>query len=281
MTGEQIRGRGFVLAAVGSALVAWVVVFAALAEVGNPQVLVGTAVSAGLVCLCPVVAGLVATRITGAESAARVRHVFVVLEGVGLAVFFPFYWFTFGIEPAGRLGHFLLGVVLALMVPVAAALLLTTWTTRTVHGIAVPEIAPASGPVVSDSGAPAQGIRVLGAVLVVVGVALAIGVTAVACTVPSYWLFLEISGLLMTLTPVLLGTVLMRVKDVHSARRRNVGSYFVALMAGGFAVAKVGSIGAAPGMLFGALTFGAVVLVVVALLVVREYTADWKPAVSR
>jgi hypothetical protein len=34
-------------------------------------------------------------------------------------------------------------------------------------------------------------------------------------------------------------------------------------------------------MLFGALTFGAVVLVVVALLVVREYTADWKPIVSR
>lgn len=281
MTGEQIRGRGFTLAAVGSALVAWVVVFAALAEVGNPQVLVGTAVSAGLVCLCPVVAGLVATRITGAESAARVRHVFVVLEGVGLAVFFPFYWFTFAIEPAGRLGHFLLGVVLALMVPVVAALVLTTWTTRTVHGIAVPKIVPSSGPVVPDSGAPAQGMRVLGTVLVVVGVALSIGVTAVACTVPSYWLVLEIPGLLMTLTPVLLGTVLMRVKDVHSARRRNVGSYFVALIAGGFAVAKVGSIGAAPGMLFGALTFGAVVLVVVALLVVREYTADWKPVVSR
>jgi hypothetical protein len=279
MTGEQIRGRGFTLAAVGSALVAWVVVFAALAEVGNPQVLVGTAVSAGVVCLCPVVAGLVATRISGAESAARVRHVFVVLEGVGLAVFFPFYWFTFGIEPAGRLGHFLLGVVLALMVPVVAALLLTTWTTRTVHGIVV----AASGPLVQDSGAgvPALRIRVLGTVLIVVGVALSIGVTAVACTVPSYWLFLEIPGLLMTLTPVLLGTVLMRVKDVHSARRRNVGSYFVALIAGGFAVAKVGSIGAAPGMLFGALTFGAVVLVVVALLVVREYTADWKPAVSR
>jgi hypothetical protein len=279
MTGEQIRGRGFVLAAVGAVLVAWVVVFAALAEVGNPQVLVGTAVSAGLVCLCPVVAGLVATRITGAESAARVRHVFVVLEGVGLAAFFPFYWFTFGIEPAGRLGHFLLEVVLALMVPVIVALLLTTWTTRTVHGIVLADL----GAVVpdSDSGAPAQGIRVLGAVLVVVGVALSIGVTAVACTVPSYWLFLEISGLLMTLTPVLLGTVLMRVEDVHSARRRNVGSYFVALIAGGFAVAKVGSIGAAPGMLFGALTFGAVVLVVVALLVVREYTADWKPSVSR
>jgi hypothetical protein len=287
MTGEQIRARGFVLAAVGSALVVWVVVFAALAEVGNPQVLVGTAVSAGLVCLCPVVAGLVATRITGAESAARVRHVFVVLEGVGLVVFFPFYWFTFGIEPAGRLGHFLLGVVLALVVPVVAALLLTTWTTRTVVRMAVPKIVPkivtASGPVVPDSGAgaPAQRIRVLGTVLVVVGVALSIGVTAVACTVPSYWLFLEIPGLLMTLTPVLLGTVLMRVKDVHSARRRNVGSYFVALIAGGFAVAKVGSIGAAPGMLFGALTFGAVVLVVVALLVVREYTADWKPTVSR
>ncbi|MCP2248973.1 hypothetical protein [Lentzea aerocolonigenes] len=273
---KGIRGRGFVLAAVGAALVVWVVVFAALAEVGNPQVLVGTAVSAGLVCLCPLAAGLVATRITGAESAARVRHVFVVLEGVGLVVFFPFYWFTFGIEPAGRLGHFLLGVVLALVVPVAAALLLTTWATRTVHRIAVPETVPDSG-----AGAPAQRIRVLGTVLVVAGVALSIGVTAVACTVPSYWLFLEIPGLLMTLTPVLLGTVLMRVKDVHSARRRNVGSYFVALIAGGFAVAKVGSVGAAPGMLFGALTFGAVVLVVVALLVVREYTADWKPAFSR
>jgi hypothetical protein len=268
-----IRGRGFVLAAVGVVLAAWVVVVAATADVGNPRVLVAAAVCGGLVCLGPVAGGLVAARIADVAAAGRVRHVFVVLEGAALALFFPFYWFTFGVEAVGKPGGFLLGVVLVLAVPVVAALLLTTWSSRTVHRIVVED----SGPVVPDSGdgAPAQRVRVLGTVLIVVGVVLSAGVTAVAFTAPSNWLFLEIFGLLVTFTPVLLGIALTRVKDVYSARRRNVGAYFIVPTASGFAVAEVGSTGAELGMLFGALIFGAVVLLVIALLVVREYTGEW------
>lgn len=272
-----IRRRGFALAAVGVVLAAWVVVVAALADAGNPRVLVAAAVCGGLVCLGPVAGGLVAARIADAAAAGRVRHVFVVLEGAALAIFFPFYWFTFGVEPVGKPGDFLLGVVLALAVPVVAALLLTTWSSRAVHRTVVPKIVSASGPVVPDSGggAPAQRVRVLGTVLIVVGVVLSAGVTAVTFTAPSNWLFLEIFGLLVTFTPVLLGIALSRVKDVYSARRRNVGAYFIVPTASGFAVAKVGSMGAELGMLFGALIFGAVVLLVIALLVVREYTGEW------
>ncbi|MFC3895561.1 hypothetical protein ACFOWZ_29150 [Lentzea rhizosphaerae] len=268
-----IRGRGFVLAAVGMVLAAWVVVVAATADVGNPRVLVAAAVCGGLVCLGPVAGGLVAARIADVAAAGRVRHVFVVLEGAALAIFFPFYWFTFGVEPVGKPGGFLLGVVLVLAVPVVAALLLTTWSSRTVHRIVVED----SGPIVPDSGdgAPAQRVRVLGTVLIVVGVVLSAGVTAVAFAAPSNWLFLEIFGLLVTFTPVLLGIALSRVKDVYSARRRNVGAYFIVPTASGFAVAKIGSTGAELGMLFGALIFGAVVLLVIALLVVREYTGEW------
>jgi hypothetical protein len=250
-----------------------VVVVAALADAGNPRVLVAAAVCGGLVCLCPVAAGVVAARIADVAAAARVRHVFVVLEGAAMAIFFPFYWFTFGVEPAGKPGDFLLWAVLALAVPVVAALLLTTWSSRIVHRIVVED----SGPIVPDSGggALAQRVRVLGTVLIVAGFVLSAGVTAVAFTAPSNWLFLEIFGLLVTLMPVLLGVVLTRVKDVHSARRRNVGSYFVVPAASGFAVAKMGSTGAELGMLFGALIFGAVVLLVIALLVVRESVGEW------
>ena len=73
MTGEQSRRRGLLQAAVGTALVAWVVVFAAMADAGNPTVLVGAAVSCGLMCLCSVAGGLVAARITDAASAVRLR----------------------------------------------------------------------------------------------------------------------------------------------------------------------------------------------------------------
>lgn len=124
-------------AAVGVLLVAWVVVLAATAEVGNPQVLVAAAVSAGLVCLCAVAGGVVAGRITDAASAAGLRHVFVVLEGAALTIFFPLYWFGFSLEPAGRPGSFELGVVLLLAVPVIAALAFVARSSRAVHKFVV------------------------------------------------------------------------------------------------------------------------------------------------
>jgi uncharacterized membrane protein len=65
------------------------------------------------------------------------------------------------------------------------------------------------------------------------------------------------------------------VTDVYAARRRNVGVYFAFPGAAGFAVAKAGSIGGGSGMLFGALIFGAVVLLVVATLLLREFTGAW------
>jgi hypothetical protein len=273
MTGEQLRRRGLVLAAVGIGFVAWVVVLAAMAEVGNPPVLLAVAVSGALVCLCPVAGGVAATRLVDAAAAARLRHVFVVLEGTALVIFFPFYWFTFGLEPAGRPDDFALGLVSALAAPVVAALVLAMWSSHTAHKIVV----DAYGPLVPDSGtgAPAHRIRALGTVLVTVGVVLSAGVVAVVFTAPSDRLALEVIGLLVTLTPLLLGVLLVRVTDVHSARRRNIASYLVLPAASGFAMAKFASTGGALGMLFAALVFGAVVTLVVAFVVVREYTGKW------
>jgi hypothetical protein len=273
MTGEQIRRRGLVQAAVGLVLVAWVVVVAAMAEVENSQVLVATAVSGSLVCLCAAAGGVVAARLVDAEAAARSRHVFLVLEGAALAIFFPFYWFTSGVEYAGRTGDFALGVAIALAVPVAAGLVLALRCSRAVHRIVVDEY----GPLVADSGAgaPAQRIRVLGTVLVTAGVVLSVGVVAIVVTTPSRWLVLDVFGLAVTLMPVLLGVSLGRVTDVYSARRRNVGSYLLVPFAGGFAVTKFASLAGAAGMLFGALVFGAILLLVIALLAMREYTGEW------
>jgi len=273
--GEQIRKRGLVQAAVGVALVAWVVVTAVVADVGNPQVLVGAAVTGGLVCLCAVAGGVVAARITDATSAARLRHVFVVLEGAALSLLFPFYWFGLSLEPPDGSGYFVVGFVfvIVLAIPVVTALVFVLLGSRAVHMFVV----DAFGPIVPDSGveAPAQRIRVLGAVLVTAGVALSAGVVAVAFTAPSHWLVLEVPGLLVTLAPVLLGALLARVRDVYSARRRNVAAYLILPGACGYAVAKVGSIGGASGMLVGGLIFGAVVFLVIALLVVREFTGVW------
>ena len=273
MTGEQIGRRGRAVAAVGTGLVAWVVVAAALAEVGNPRVLVAIAVSGGLVCLCAVAGGVVATRIIDAASAARVRHVFVVLEGTAMALFFPFYWFGLGVEPAQGSGVFALGFVLVITVPVGISLLLAVLSSRAVHMLVV----DAFGPIVPDSGsgAPAQRIRLLGTVLVTVGGALSAGALAVAFTASSDWLLLEVIGLGVTFTPVVLGVLLTRVTDVHSARQRNVGMYLILPGASGFAVSKFGSVGGVEGMLFGALVFGAIVLLVIALVVLREYTGQW------
>jgi hypothetical protein len=249
MTGEQIRRRGLVQAAAGLVLVAWVVVVAATAEVENRQVLVATAVSGALVCLCAAAGGVVATRLLDAAAAARSRHVFVVLEGAALAIFFPFYWFTSGVEYAGRTGDFALGVAVALAVPVAAGLVLALRCSRAV--------------------------RVLGTVLVTAGAVLSVGVVAIVVTTPSRWLVLDVFGLAVTLMPVLLGVSLGRVTDVYSARRRNVGSYLLVPFAGGFAVTKFASLAGAVGMLFGALVFGAILLLVIALFAMREYTGEW------
>ncbi|MFJ5992195.1 hypothetical protein [Lentzea sp. NPDC092896] len=273
--GEQIRKRGLVQAAVGVALLAWVVVTAAVVDVGNPQVLLGAAVTGGLVCLCAVAGGAVATRITDAPSAVRLRHVFVVLEGAALSLLFPFYWFGLGLEPADGSGYFLVGFVfvIVLAIPVVTALAFVVLGSRAVHMVVV----DAFGPIVPDSEAEAsaQRIRALGTVLVTAGVALSAGVLAVMFTAPPHWLVLEVPGLLVTLTPVLLGVFLARVRDVYSARRRNIAAYFILPGACGYAVAKVGSIGGASGILIGGLIFGAVVLLAIALLAVREFTGAW------
>ncbi|MGW6933096.1 hypothetical protein ACWGE0_23775 [Lentzea sp. NPDC054927] len=274
MTGEQIRSRGRVSAAVGVVLVACVVVFAALAEVETPHALVLTAVIAGLVCLCPVAGGVVATRITDAASAARLRHVFVVLEGVVLALFFPFYWSVFGVEPAGRSYGFAYAVVLvSVSVPVIAALALVLRASHVVHQVVVAE----SGPIVPDSGAgePAQRIRVLGTVLVTVGVVVSVAGVAVVFTAPSNLVLLPVFCLPVLFAPVLLGTRLVRVRNVYSARRRNVGWYYVVPFACAFAVTKFVTLGGAAGMLFAGLIFAATVSLVVALLVVREFAGEW------
>lgn len=276
MTGEQFRGRGLTLAAVGIGLVAWVAVFAALAEVKNPRVLVAIAVSAGLVCLCAAVGGLVAMRIDGAEAAARLRHVFVVLEGAAMSIFYLFYWFAFGVEPVGSYLGFAFGTGLPLLAAVLVALVLVGRSSRAVHKVVV----GASGPIVPDSGegAPAQRIRVFGTVLVVVGVALSVAGVAVAFTTPALLLVLEVPGLLAMLMPVVLGVKLIRVTSVHSARRMNPGWYLAVPAGIGFAVGKLASVGGDVGVLFGALVFGAVVCLVVSLVVVREYTGAWDRA---
>jgi hypothetical protein len=272
VTGEQIKGRGRVQAVVGVALVVWVVVFSALTEVGNPQVLVATAVSGGLVCLCAVAGGVVAVRITDAASAARLRHVFVVLEGAALAIFFPFCWFALSLESAGKPGYTAFVVVLVIAVPVLAALGFVARASFDVHKIVV----GAFGPLVPDSGegAPVQRIRVLATVLVTAGVALAVSALALALTAPLYRPVLLVVGLLVTLAPVLLGVRLARVTDVHSARRGNVSNYLIVPIASGFSIAEFTSGTGVVGMLFGALVFCAVVLLVIAILVVREFTGE-------
>ncbi|NKE59058.1 hypothetical protein FXN61_20480 [Lentzea sp. PSKA42] len=203
-----------------------------------------------------------------------------------LAIFFPFYWFALCVESVGKPGYIALVVVLVVAVPVVAALVLAMQGSRTVHKIVV----DAYGPLVPDSGAgaPAHRIRVLGTVLVTAGVALSVSATAVAFTAPLYRPVLLVVGLLVTLAPVLLGVLLTRVTDVCSARRRNVGSYLIVPTASGFAVAEYSSGTGVVGMLFGALVFGSIVLLVIAVLVVREFTGDWdrprreqKRAVSR
>ncbi|MDX3663981.1 hypothetical protein PV646_42425 [Streptomyces sp. ID05-26A] len=260
-----MRGkRGQVVA--GVVLLAWVAVFAAVADVANPQVLLASAVSGGLVCSCAVAGGVVAMRLTDAESASRLRHVFVVLEGAALVLFFPFYWFGFGVEPVGKPGTFAAGVVLVLAVPVVAALVIVVRRSFVVH-----ELVPDSG-----EGAPAQRIRVLATVLITVGLALSAGVVAVAAVATEHQVIVLVVGLLVTLMPVLLGVRLASVTDVHSARRRNAGNYVVVPAAGGIAVFDFSSTTGPAGTLFGVLAFGAVVLLVVAILVMREFTGEWE-----
>ncbi|USX48463.1 hypothetical protein [Lentzea sp. HUAS12] len=273
VTGERFRRRGVAQAVVGFGLLTWVVVAAAVAETGNSSVLVATAASGGLVCLCVLAGGLVAARVADAAAAARVRHVFVVLEGTALALFFPFYWFASGVEPVGEPGAFALGVVLVLAAPVVIALVLALRSSLAVHRFVVGEF----GPLVPDSATPAgvPRIRALGTLLVVAGAVLSVAVVVLALVSPSQWALLEVFGLVVTLTPVVLGLSLVRVEDVYSARRRNVGVYIVVPAAAGYAAAKLASIGGSSGMLFGALVFGAIVLLVGANLVVREFTGEW------
>lgn len=246
-------------------LLGWVVVVAAVAGVANPRVLLASAVCGGLVCLCAAVGGVVATRVVDAESAARLRHVFVVLEGAALVLFFPFCWFGFGVEPVGKPGTFAAGVVLVLAVPVVAALVIVVRRSFVVH-----ELVPDTG-----EGAPVQRIRLLATVLVTAGLALSAGVVAVAAVATEHQVILLVVGLLVTLMPVLLGMRLVGVTDVHSARRRNAGNYVVVPAAAGIAVFDFSVTTGPAGTLFGVMAFGAVVLLVVAALVLRDFTGEW------
>jgi hypothetical protein len=209
----------------------------------------------------------------GAASAARVRPALVVLEAASLAVFYPFYWAAFGAEPVGSPGDVALRVVLVLAVPVVVALWLTMRVSQTVHNVVV----DADGPLVpgAGEGAPTQRVRVLGTVLVTAGVALSVAVVAVALTAARYGEVYLFSGLLVTLTPVLLGVLLTRVEDVYAARRRNVGSYLAVTGTGGIATATFGFGAGVSAVLMAVVMFGGVLLVVIAYVVVREYTGAW------
>lgn len=273
VTGEQIRKRGRVLTAVGAGLLAWVVVVAALADVGNPPALVAMAVSAGFVCSCLVAAGLVATRINDAESAARLRHVFVVLEGAALAIAYLAYLSGCGTGVVDEAGEFVPWVMPVLAVPTGVSMLLVMWLSLVVHRFVV----ATGGPIVPDAGegAPAQRIRVVGTVLVTTGVALSAAAVVVALTAPMFQGVYLPAGLVVTLCPVLLGRSLTRVQNVYAARRKNVGSYLFVACAAGVLVATFGFRGTVNGVLLGAVVFVAIVLVLAAALMMREYTGLW------
>lgn len=271
MAGERVRWQGVVHIAVGVVLVAWVVVAAATVEVGNPGVLLGAAVTAGIMCLVAVAAGVVATRVVDVASAMRLRHVFVVLEGVAMAVFYPSFWAAFGLETsAGDVG---IGGALVLVVPAVVALLLTLRLSVAVHRI----VTDVNGPIVTGTGegAPAQWIRVLGTVLIVVGSVLTLAVVPVtlAAHSPEARVFSLVVGVAFALVPVVLGVRLARVTDVYSARRINTPAYFAVTGGSGVGVTNLGFVSSTvSGGLFRALMFGVLVLLVIAALVTREYT---------
>lgn len=271
MTGEKLRGRGIAVAVAGVVLVAWVVVFAATAEVGNPPVLVGAAVTAGMACLCAVAAGVVASRVTEL-TAARSRHVFVVLTGATLVLLNPCYWLSFTLEPVGRPGESLRGVALVFLVTLFAATALVAAAGKPVHRMVFAKKAslePDDG-----EGAPARRIQLLGTVLVVVGALLVVPVVAVSSMSGErlpYYLF---AGLAVTLTTVVLGVSLTRVTNVHMARRKNFGLYVLftwglTLPMETFGFETVNSV------LFVAVLFVAAVAAVVALTMVSDYTGEW------
>lgn len=277
MTGEKLRKQGIVQVAVGVVLVAWVVVFAATAEVGNPAVLLAAAATAGIVCLAALASGVVATRVVDVASAVRLRHVFVVLEGVVLAVFYPFFWSGFSLETPGPDGDLAVGAVLVLSVPVIVAIGLAFRTSWAVHKI----VTEVNGPIVPDDGvgAPLQRIRVLGTILVVVGSVLALAVVPVTLSLstPVARGFFLVHAVLIALVPVVLGVKLTRVTDVYSVRRLNVQMWPVVVGPLGLMPAtaydKVSSMGSAA--LLSALMFGVIVLMVIAMLMVREYAGEF------
>ncbi|MDT7784797.1 MAG: hypothetical protein QOF58_3216 [Pseudonocardiales bacterium] len=269
MTGEQMRRRGLAVAAAGVVLVAWVIVFAATTEAGNPPVLLAASLAAGLVCLCLAGAGSVAARIGDAAAAARLRHVLVVLEGAVLALVLPVCWSALNVEDTA--GEFTSRPALALCAPVAIALVLVVRLSRTTHRV----VADAYGPVVAGSGDgdEARRVRVLGTVLVVAGAGLSISAAVVVSTVSSPLAVFLLGVVLVTLTPVLLGLMLTRVKDVYSARRRSAVIPFaitsvVAISAGNFAFKAE----AATTVALCALMVGAIALQVTGYLALREYT---------
>jgi hypothetical protein len=156
---------------------------------------------------------------------------------------------------------------------VAVAAVLVVLLSRAVHRIVV----EAGGPIVPEAGegAPAQRIRMFGTVLVTAGTALSAGAVAVALTAPMSQGVYLVVGLAVTLGQTLLGVSMTRVKDVYSARRKNVGWAVVVSCAAGAGVGTFGFRGTVNGVLLGAVTFAAIALVVAALLMMREYTGVW------
>ncbi|MEV6241231.1 hypothetical protein [Lentzea sp. NPDC051838] len=271
MTGEQLGKRGLALAAVGVVLAAWVVVFAVTTKVGNPPALLAAAVSAGLACACLVAAGVLAARLREADAAARWRHVFVVLECVVVAVFYTFLWATYTVEPVGEPDGWSPAVLLLLGAPTVTAMLVVGHLSKVMYRFVV----EANGPVVQDDAASVQRIRVVGSVLVAVGIMLSVAVVAVSATDENQAWYL-ITGLLGTLVPVVLGLKFVRVYDVYSARRVKAALYLALTFAFVFPLSGIGSVSASPvTTLLGTVRLGVVVLVVSAVLIMREYTGEW------
>ncbi|MET9626149.1 hypothetical protein ABZX92_01680 [Lentzea sp. NPDC006480] len=271
MTGEQIRKRGLAVAAAGIALIAWVVVVAVTTEVGNPPVLAAAAMAAGMVCLCVVAAGAVASRVTE-RTAARMRHVFVVLTGASVALLFPSYWITFDLEPARMPEAWTLGPKPLLLVPPLAAAVLAAVPTRAVHRM----LFEADGPLVPEpgEGAPARRVQALGTVLVVAGSLLAVAAVAVSSMSGNRMPFFLFSGLVVTLGVVLYGVLLTRVTNVYMARRKYFGGFVGAICGLASPVSTFG-FETVSSVLIEVVVFGALVLVVVAAMVLAEYTGEF------
>ncbi|MFS8103740.1 hypothetical protein LFM09_42125 [Lentzea alba] len=272
----QIRSRGLQSLAVGAGLVVLVTLIPVLLPVETGSATLAAVVFAVIMCLCAAVAGGMALLIADEGAAARLRRWFVVLEGVGMSSAFPLLAAALGMDVPGREGNGDVLGALSLTVPSFVSAFLVFRVSYAVHMVAT----DANGPLVpgDGSGAPALQLRLLGRVLLVLGLVLGINVWAVpaATGMPARIVFAVVLGTIVTLCAVVLGAMLMRVTDVSTARRVKVGWVCAGSALSITAVGPMaGSKMTAVGVLYCALVFGGVVLVVIGTLVLRGYTGAW------